>query len=190
MLGYDTFPLEPFSADAARSYLEEQCDRSLITQPFAFGEGAFDHLADELGWLSPYYLRHIALLGRPTGDQEAQSGRPIATKSDIDRAIDKFLSPAFRTHFSAWEEHIVKNFSDQETRRLRSILDVACEDSEGELETTYLTRLSPSDPALTPRMLKDLLFNLGNDGFLRRGGDRWRFQSGLLRRFWIEYVKA
>lgn len=187
LLGIDSFPLAPFDADAAHSYLGELCDSGQVTHPFTLGEEAFAYLAQELGWLSPYYLRQIALQMRPSG--AAQSGYPPANVDDVEHAFAQLLSPAQRLHFSAWEEHISKNFDAIETERLRAILDVLCSESNGEVEVTLLTRLSEAGHNLTKRDLSTLLSSLETDAFLHSIEGRWSFRSGLLRRYWKEYLQ-
>jgi uncharacterized protein len=188
MLGYDTFPLLPFSEEAAHAYLEDLNAQRVVPRPFKFGDGAFNLLANELGWLSPYYLRQIALAVRPTGG-DAGSSRQFATYADISAAIEQLLSPTSRLHFSAWEEHIKKNFEKDETNLLRALLDAACDAPAGETEGTLLTRLQDQGLTMKPRLLKDSLLVLQVDGYLEKVGDHWRFRSGLLRRYWKEYAK-
>jgi hypothetical protein len=187
VLGYDVFPLEPFTVEAARSYVEELCAQKLVSQPFDFGDGAFESLVRELGWLSPYHLNQIAKLIEPSVPATTQGGRPVATIEDIERAFSKILQPFNRLHFTAWEEHIKKNFPDDAPHML-AILNLACANSNGEIEATYLAHVSKSDPALASRQLKNLLISLANDAYLVNDGQRWRFRSGLLRRYWLEYI--
>jgi len=188
LLGIDPYPLEPFTAAAAKSYLNELCANGEIGYPFSLNEDSFEHLALELGWLSPYYLRQIALQLRPTGTLADGQVHPLATIDDIERAFTQLLSPTQRLHFAAWEEHIDKNFNDIETRRLRAILDIASAEADGEIEATILTRLSISGEVLTTRVLRTLLSSLEIDGFLQKIVGRWCFRSGLLRRYWKEYM--
>jgi hypothetical protein len=187
MLGIDIVSLEPFTAEAAHSYVEELFDKKLISQPFEFGDGAFEYLVKELGWLSPYHLEQVVKLVGPRLPATTLGNRPIATIADVERAFDKILQPSNRLHFAAWDEHIDKNFPE-DASHMRSILEVACENADGEIEATYLARLSKSDPAFASRQLKNLLTNLANDAYLVKAGQRWKFQSGLLRRYWREYA--
>ena len=92
-------------------------------------------------------------------------------------------------HFSAWQEHITKNFEKDREARLKVVLDIACDNVEGEIEATFLTRLQAEGLNPTERQLKDSLLSLGNDGYLTKSGDRWKFRSGLLRSYWQEYAK-
>jgi hypothetical protein len=186
LLGIDSYPLEPFSREAAHSYLDELCATGQISQPFKLDEDSFDYLAKELGWLSPYYLRQIALQMKPTN--QATSGLPVATAADVENAFERLLSPTQRLHFAAWEEHIDKNFGDVDTLRLRAILDIACEQTNGEIEATLLTRLTATGETPNQNALRTLLQSLETDGFLHRIDNRWCFRSGLLRRYWKEYM--
>ena len=187
LLGIDSYPLDTFSPEAARSYLDELCDSKQIAWPFSLDEESFAYLAHELGWLSPYFLRQIALNIKPTGG--GGSGRPLATTADIERAFAQLLSPSQRLHFAAWEEYIDKNFGNVETSRLRTILDIVCAAVDGEIEATLLTRLVQAGETLGQRDLRTLLSSLETDGFLAKSGNRWAFRSGLLRRYWQEYMR-
>lgn len=187
LLGVDSYPLQPFSFDAARSYLEELRGSGQISHPFSLDETSFAYLAQELGWLSPYYLRQIALQMRPSG--AVHSGHPLATIDDIERAFAHLLSPTQRLHFAAWEEHIRKNFTELETSRLRAILDILCSEADGEIETTLLTQIGLSGDILTQSGLRTHLSSLETDGFVHSTVGRWSFRSGLLRRYWKEYMR-
>ncbi len=187
LLGIDSYPLEPFTPEAARSYLSELCDSGQISNPFSLDEEGFDYLAKELGWLSPYYLRQIALQTKPSG--AATTGHPLAIVADIELAFSQLLSPTQRLHFAAWEEHIDKNFSDSDTGHLRTILDVACEEANGEIEATFLTRLTAKGGELKQSTLRALISSLETDGFLKNSEGRWSFRSGLLRRYWKAYMR-
>jgi hypothetical protein len=100
LIGLDTFPLDPFTAEAARSFIEELCVENQLQRPFDFGPGAFEFLARELGWLSPYYLKHIARLVRPSTPAAADK-RAIANEADVGDAFAELLKPAYRAHFAA-----------------------------------------------------------------------------------------
>jgi uncharacterized protein len=189
LIDLNTFPLEPFTLEAAHSFVEELCNDKQLRQPLDFETGAFELLARELGWLSPYYLRHIAQLIRPSTAAVANK-RAVASQTDVERAFAEFLKPAYRGHFAAWEEHIDKNFAEGQRARLRAILDILCENIDGEIEATLLARISGSIANLLRRELLNLLTILANDGFIEKFSERWRFRSGLLRRYWVEYMKA
>jgi hypothetical protein len=182
LVDYDPVGLEPFTRDDARAYVEHLQDIDEVAR-FDFAEGAFERLVEELGWLSPYYLRHIAGLIQPAGVTQA------ATAADVARAIDRILAPDHRLLFTPWEEHIVKNFETSDMALLRALLDILCEAPDGEQEATIQARLARSVHQAAIRKIKDLLIILSADGYIERYGDRWAFRSGLLRRYWLEYLK-
>lgn len=181
------FELMPFDEAAARSYLDSLCETKAVRRPFALGPDEFAYLADELGWLAPYYLKLVANQIEPGGDVAA-NGRQSARREDIDAAIARLLEPPRRGSFSTWEEHIDKNFPGEESSLLHRILYVCCEGTSGETTSTLLVRLQATTPDLTPRTLNDLLTALSNGGILHESGGRWRFRSGLLRRYWARYL--
>ena len=187
LVDLEIFPLEPFSEAVARAYLDSICAKKEIRQPFALDDGAFDHLARELGWLSPFYLKIIADRVGPKGEP-ASNGLPSARIADIDAAFAELLKPAYRGHFSTWEEHVQKNFPQAETAILHAILNILCEHPDGEIFTTLQVRLGTAQSAVAVRDLKNLLTALDNDGFIHEHDNRWRFRSGLLRRYWQRYL--
>ncbi|RJF87143.1 hypothetical protein D3874_08980 [Oleomonas cavernae] len=187
-LDLEVFALHPFGEAAAASYLADCCSRGLVRKPFALDAEGLAHLAAELGWLSPYYLKLVANRIEPRG--ENLSGRRRARKEDIDEAFAALLEPVYRSNFAAWEEHIDKNFPAAERLLLHAILDVCCEAVDGEIFDTLFARLRSEHPTISVRLLKDMLCVLANDGFLQDRAGRWRFSSGLLRRYWLRYLHA
>jgi hypothetical protein len=186
LVDLEIFPLEPFSRTEARAYLADLCRQEKVRWRFSLDDAAFDHLAEQLGWLSPFYLQLIANRIRPASSETA--GLPVAAVTDIDRAFDALLAPAFRGSFAAWEEHLTKNFPKSESDILHAVLESCCSQPAGETVATLQARLAPKFPTLTPRGLMDSLTALANDGFLSEADGRWRFRSGLLRRYWEKYI--
>ena len=175
------FVLEPFDDAAARSYLGWLCERNDVPTPFTLDDAAFIFLKEELGWLAPFYLQSVADRIRPSGPG-AQ-----ATRADIERAFVDLLRPEFRVLFSPFEEHIDKNFPKPEARRLRVLLDGCCEQAEGEAKDTLFARLAAVEPEVEAPALADALTALANAGILIEANGRWRFRSGLVRRYWRKY---
>lgn len=184
------FPIEPFSPEAARAFLDHLSATRQVFRPFALNDATFAQLVEELGWLSPYYLEHIAQKVCPTGPLSAD-GLPHATMEDVDAAFKTILDPSHRTYFVTWEEHINKNFSAQEANALRLVLDICTAQATGERLETLIAELGGAPHNLNHRMLLDLLTVLVADGYLSEVPDgeasRYRFRSGLLRRYWQRY---
>lgn len=181
------FPLEAFNVDEALSYCLSSDGQPIANRRFEFGKGAFDYLAEQLGWLSPFYLHHILKQVRPSEKSTSSGNAAVASVDDIERGIETLLGYNFKTYFSSWGEHLNKNFSTDDTRRLKHVLDKLAQNSLGEIESTLLTSASGLEPHVAKRQLKDDLDVLLSDGFIEKNVDRWRFRSGLLRRYWLEY---
>jgi hypothetical protein len=186
LVDLEVFQLKPFDSTAALAYLRRLCVQKQVPQPFSLDDVAFAHLARELGWLSPYYLRLVAERIRPAGDPI--SGFPLAKPSDIDAAFNELLEPEYRKSFSVWPEHIRKNFSHEEFELLRAILNKLCIKAEGETFETLEASLATTRAGLRRRELIDLITALVAAGFIHNEGGRWRFRSGLLRRYWLTYI--
>jgi hypothetical protein len=181
------FPLDPFGDAAARSYLEHLSAIGSVPRQFALDDVSFAHLARELGWLAPFYLQLIADRISPSGP--LTNGRPLAQTGDVDRAFAELLKPEFRTLFAPFEEHIDKNFPQPEARCLHQVLGACCETVAGESVASLLVHVHGGEPSVTLRQLMDWLTALANAGFLVEQADRWRFRSGLLRRYWHRYMR-
>ena len=188
LVDMDIFELRPFNLEEARAFVEELGEQRRLQTPFEFGGGAFEKFALELGWLAPYYLDLLTRTIRPTGP-DARSGLATATVADVEAAIEKLLLPLHRGYFATWSEHLEKNFPKDQTAQLQAILSMLCENADGEQVDTILARLSEPFPNVTRRELLNRLTDLASGGFLEKAADRWRFRSGLLRRYWAEWMK-
>jgi uncharacterized protein len=186
--------LGPFDAAATQSYLEQLCEDGEILRPFRLGDEGFAHFVSELGWLSPYYIEQVAKLVQPSGPMGPPAPRPLATLTDIDAAFKALLQPEHKTYFSTWREHLSKNFPALERDQLRAILDRVSQQAEGELLDTLLGEFGGPPHGLTRPVLRERLDALLLDAFLLEEGDedrpRFRFRSGLLRRYWRRYEIA
>lgn len=188
LLGYENFAVRPFSREAARAFLDDLNAQGRVFRKFELTDESFAHLAAELGWLSPYYLEHIAKQIRATG-RVGSTGASVATSADVDLAFDALLSPDFRNYFIALDEHITKNFNREDTERLSTLLEVCSRSPVGELLQTLDGVLRQKYLGLTAKELRALLDILVADGFLlaEEEGSRYRFRSGLVRRYWRRY---
>lgn len=189
LVNFTLFPVEPFGRDAARAFLDHLSATGQVLQPFTLDEAAFTRLADELGWLAPFYLEEIAKVIRPSGPC-GSDGRAPATVQDVDAAFDAMLTPERRNHFVTWEEHLGKNFPREEAEALRLVLDVCAHRPAGERFDTLFARLGGPPRNLGRRELRDLSTVLVADAYLTQTSDeerRFRFRSGLLRRYWLRY---
>lgn len=186
LVDFEIFPLEPFDRDAARSFAELP-ENQPAASPFTFEDGAFDFMVDEIGWLSPYYLRLVTSKIRPSQQQPGGSGRSQCRQQDVEAAMNELLQPAYRSMFSTYREHIRKNFEPAQSDRLQLLLGKLSETARGETSATLLAAAHASSPTLTLSELRADLRALVSDGFILSTDERWTFRSGLLRRYWLEY---
>jgi hypothetical protein len=183
---FDTFTLEPFTPEEARSFMRDPAIQQQFNHLFDASDADFDSMFAELGWLAPYYLRMVANEVRPSIAAAADGALPRATATDFGAAFDKLLQPGRRSEFAVWREHIDKNLPDPDQKLARTLLDALSRDSSGETEAT-LVAAAQSDGVAGKRQVQEVLEILSNDGLIGRAGDRYAFRSGLIRRYWREY---
>lgn len=187
------FTLDPLSADEARAFLDHLSSTGEIMRPFDLDADGMAYLAAELGWLAPYYIEKLAHEVRPSG-AKAVGGRPMATPADLDVAFKRLLAHDRRMYFATWREHLEKNFPPEEVAQLRLILGACAATASGELLDTLQAMLSGPPHGLPLPTLRDRLSALVTDALLveEEHDDRlrFRFRSGLLRRYWLKYEAA
>ncbi len=183
---FETFALKPFSKKEARSFLRDPATQSQINHIFDASDNDFDAMFDELGWLAPYYLKLVANETRPSKIDQIRK-IDIATTEDFEAAFEKLLLPGRDTEFSVWEEHINKNLAASDKSIAMTVLNTLSAGQSGEKLDTILANVSNKDAASSRKQLKQILAILINDGLLHVVGDRYQFQSGLVRRYWKEY---
>ncbi len=193
LLDLTLFPIEPFSLDAARAFLVHLSATGRLMRPFELDDDGFARLVAQLGWLSPYYLEHVAMQIRPSG-AAGPNGPALATLDDIDAGFSAMLDPLHRNYFVAWEEHLAKNFSSHEAATMQRILGACAMQAGGESLDTLTAKFHGPPDAIPRRMLRDYLAILTTDGYLAEITDgetsRYRFRSGLLRRYWLRWHVA
>ena len=183
---FESFVLEPFTREEARSFLRDPVVQQQLTRLFDASDEDFDWMFQELGWLAPYYLKLVANEVRPS--LAGQDGRPpMATRADFDGAFDKLLQPNRQSDFAVWHEHISKNLPETDRALAERILNVLSMTVEGETEDTLLAQVAQIQGSATIRQVRDILHMLLNDGLLAKNDNRYAFRSGLIRRFWREY---
>jgi hypothetical protein len=185
---FDTFTLEPFTPEEARSFMREPVIQQQFNHLFNASDADFDSMFAELGWLAPYYLRMVANEVRPS-IAAADGSLPRATAADFEAAFDKLLQPGRKSEFGVWREHIDKNLPEPDQKLARTLLRALSRDSSGETEAT-LVAAAQADGAIAKRQVQEVLEILGNDGLIGKTGDRYAFRSGLIRRYWKEYEAA
>ena len=182
---FDTFTLEPFSKEAARSYMRDPVIQRQFNHLFDATDADFDAMFDELGWLAPYYLRMIANEVRPSIVQA--DGSFLATRQDFEAAFERLLQPNRRSEFAVWREHVRKNLPTPDRALAEQVLNALSANNQGEQDDTLLAQMVQLQGGVTRRQLLDILAMLSNDGLLVKANGRYAFRSGLVRRYWREY---
>lgn len=182
----ETFALEPFTADEARSFMRDPTVQQQFNRMFDASDADLDAMFDELGWLAPYYLKLVANEVRPS--LESGAGKPPqAVAADFEAAFDKLLQPNRRSEFAVWREHIRKNLPAADRGIAEHLLQVISQTPQGETEPTAIAQASGIQGSVTARQVREILAMLTNDGIIIRVGDRYTFRSGLIRRYWQVY---
>lgn len=176
-----TFILEPFDATEARSFLRDPATQNAFNHSFVASDEDLGGLFEELGWLAPYYLKLVGNEVRPSG--EAQGGKLIATSDDLRAAMQKLLEPTRKSEFAVWREHIDKNLPKTDRDLARKVLNQLSASTDGEILITLQSAMVPA----TPKAVRDILDILQSDGLVDFLQDRYRFRSGLIRRYWQQY---
>lgn len=182
---FDTFLLEPFTKEAARSYMRDPIIQQQFNHLFDAADEDFDAMFAELGWLAPYYLRMVANEVRPS--QPKEGGGMFATQADFENAFERLLQPNRRSEFAVWREHVEKNLPAADRTLAKRVLTALSGDPEGERNDTLLAKMQSEDASVTRRQLLDILAMLSNDGLIVKADRRYAFRSGLVRRYWAEY---
>ncbi|TMJ12307.1 MAG: ATP-binding protein [Alphaproteobacteria bacterium] len=181
----DTFTLEPFTPNEARSFMRDPAIQQQFNHVFDASDTDFDSMFKELGWLAPYYLRMVANEVRPS-IAAADGSLARATAADFEAAFEKLLQPGRKSEFAVWREHIDKNLPDPDRKLARTLLNVLSQDASGETETT-LVAAAQADGRAAKLQIQEVLEILANDGLIGKTAARYAFRSGLIRRYWKEY---
>ena len=167
---YDAETADRFLTELARSYRME------------VGPELRRRICEHAEWLIPYHLQVIfsALRDRARG--------ATSSEAHLDAAIEDLL--ARRTYFSSWEERLRGALGAPEDAFARAMLAACARDPKGTTLSSLDQGLAGEvpDPAVRRKTVRWLLDVLLNDGYLVEQEGRWRFRSGLLRRYWERHV--
>lgn len=132
----------------------------------------------EAEWCIPYHLQVIF-----NELQKRVRGRAVEP-ADLAAVVEELLTK--KLYFSTWQERLPGTFGTPDVEYAELILARCAAKAEGVKRGTLdsaLAKLVPDRPARTAA-LQWILDALEHDGYLIPKADRWRFRSGLLRRYW------
>lgn len=171
--------LGPFTRENADRFLEELARGYQIE----LGSELRGAICDHAEWLIPYHLQVIFSALREQSD-----GRAPPSEELLDRAVKSLLSR--KAYFSYWHERIHDAFGVPEADLARAILATCARDPRG--ATPNMLQQSIARHLPNPRERVEaatwILNVLQNDGYLVEDAGRFRFRSGLLRRYWLSQL--
>lgn len=190
-IGLDTVSARLYIADAINDLHIEKLDAfdaptaDALLQSLAesygveLGAKVRTYLVRRAGWPVPYYLQLIF--------HELRCVRGPVTDEDVNRAIAVLLNPSHRNYFDYWRQRLYDELGRPDSEYAITLLNHCCRLADGASRSALKLALAPpiSDPRLREDKLCYLLDVLQNDGYLVEAGAGWRFQSPLLRDYWL-----
>lgn len=171
-------PLGPFPHAVADAFLRQLA----ASYELDLGPELRDAICSTAEWLIPYHLQVMfgALRERATTSR--------LTPEMLESAIETLLER--RTYFSYWDERLYESLGAPNDSTARALLAVCAREACGATLSMMSRSVAaaiadPEEPARTVKWIVDVL---SNDGYLVEHSDRWRFRSGLLRRYWLRHV--
>jgi uncharacterized protein len=140
--------------------------------------GLRQHILAQAEWLIPYHLQVVF----SELQKRVPRGQPSVT--DVDHAIDELLGR--KIYFNSWDERLRDTLGAPDDLHARQILTACAVDPTGvtlEIIHGAISR-SIADVDARASSCKWIMDVLENDGYLVALQGRWRFRSGLLRRYW------
>ena len=172
--------LGPFATSDAQDFL-----RALSkAEGVPLSEEVIGQVLDRVGWLIPFHLQLVFAKLREAYDRAPAQARAEPGAADVDRAIDALLHD--RKEFDGWRERRALELGAADARAAFEILRLCAADPAGARKSTLEAALGdPTFGDRDERRLRFLLDALETDGYLVEHEGRHRFQSPLLREFWL-----
>jgi uncharacterized protein len=171
-------PLGPFSYSVANAFLRQLA----ASYGLDLGPELRDAICGTAEWLIPYHLQVIF------GTLRERATTPPLTTEMLESAIETLLER--RTYFSYWDERLYESLGAPNDSIARGLLAICAREPCGATSCTMSQSAAAliAEPDERARTVKWIVDVLSNDGYLVEQNDRWRFRSGLLRRYWVRHV--
>lgn len=172
------WPLGPFELPAAHEFLGELADSYELT----LGPELRTAICNAAEWLIPFHLQVIFSALR----EHARASQP--TLEMLGPVIEMLLDR--RPYFSYWDERLHDSLGAPSDAIARALLELCAGDPAGATPSAMNQAIAALvlDALERGKALKWIVDVLANDGYLVEQGGRWRFRSGLLRRYWLRHV--
>lgn len=172
------WPLGPFQPAAAHEFLGHLA----ASYEIELGPELRTAVCGVAEWLIPYHLQVIF------SELREQSKAMQPTLALLNVTIETLLDR--RTYFSYWDERLHDALGEPSASIARAMLAICARDPAGatpDAMNQSIAAIVP-DPLERARAFKWVVDVLSNDGYLVLQDSRWRFRSGLLRRYWVRHV--
>jgi hypothetical protein len=172
------WPLGPFASSAAHEFLGKLATSYKLELTPEL-RGAICGAAE---WLIPYHLQVIFSTLR----EHAKTSPP--TTGMLGAVIESLIDR--RTYFSYWDERLHDSLGAPSDAIARALLATCAQAPEGATSSAMSQTIAAQVPDAVERAsaLTWIIDVLSNDGYLIEHEGRWRFRSGLLRRYWMRHV--
>ncbi len=167
--------LGPFTQEIASEFLQKLS----VGEGVPLKVGCIEYALEKIGWLIPF---HLQLLFSKFREIHEQTRRPLGP-ADVDVAMESLL--AERKDFDGWRERLDRELGATDAAVARAVLTVCARDPAGATPET-LRAMNPVVSAGAEQRLEFILRALATDGYLVEHAGRMRFQSPLLREFWLQ----
>lgn len=172
------WPLGPFQPAAAHEFLTQLA----ASYEVELGPELRTAVCETAEWLIPYHLQVIFSELR----EHSKATQP--TMAILNATIETLLDR--RMYFSHWDERVHDALGEPSASIARALLAVCAQDPTGAAPDTMNQSIAAivPDPVGRASAFRWIVDVLSNDGYLVLQDDRWRFRSGLLRRYWVRHV--
>ena len=172
------WPLGPFQPAAAHEFLNQLA----ASYEVDLGPELRTAVCGIAEWLIPYNLQVIFSELR----EHSKAAQP--TMAILNATIETLLDR--RTYFSHWDERLHDALGEPSASIARALLAVCAQDPTGAVSDAMNQSIAAivPDPVERASAFRWIVDVLSNDGYLVLQDGRWRFRSGLLRRYWVRHV--
>ncbi|HET7503535.1 MAG TPA: hypothetical protein VFK02_21080 [Kofleriaceae bacterium] len=172
------WPLGPFDPPAAQAFLGKLAESYQLALDVKL-RAAICQAAE---WLIPFHLQVIFGALR----EHARNVEPTCEMlgSVLDSLVDR------RAYFSYWDERLRDSLGAPLDSIARALLAICARADDGASPAAMSQAIAGQVPDAVERAstLRWTIDVLANDGYLVEHSGRWRFRSGLLRRYWVRHV--
>ena len=160
----------PFTEEEARDLSDLLLDEYGVYRERGFE----DYLLQKIAWLMPFFIQLVVQLLIDAHKIKKSS----LTKEDIDAAIEKASSHRSNNFFASYHLRLKESLSAKESKVALQILREIAE--KGEIPLNHFDEV---------KLAWSVLEILEYDGYINSLQQQYRFNSPILRHWWLKYVR-